>query len=74
VDGGTVQVFPSLACCSGYGTIEMVGGVGPSFFSLSSVCRQLSWRAVVCGRAPLFYCILILFGHILLSVSHFISC
>ncbi len=27
-DGGTVQIFSfSLACCSGYGTVEMVRGV-----------------------------------------------
>ncbi len=30
-------------------------GCGPSFFSLSSVCCQLSWRAVVCGRTLFFY-------------------
>jgi hypothetical protein len=32
----------------------MVGG-GLSFFSFSSVCCQLSWRAVVCGRILFFY-------------------
>ncbi len=30
-------------------------GGGPSFFSLSSVSCQLSWRAVVCGRTLFFY-------------------
>ncbi len=55
VDGGTVQIFSFLwLCCSGYGTVEMVGG-GLSFFSFSSVCCQLSWRAVVCGRILFFY-------------------
>ncbi len=28
---------------------------GVSFFSFSSVCCQLSWRAVVCGRILFFY-------------------
>jgi hypothetical protein len=62
-------------CCSGYGTIEMVGGGGPFFFSLSSVCCQLSWRAVVYGRTPFFF-ISIFFGYLLVlfAVSYFISC
>ncbi len=37
-------------CCSGFGTIEMVGVLVRLF--LSSVCCQLSWWAVVCGRVP----------------------
>ncbi len=42
------------------GTVQLKWrGVGPSFFSLSSVCRQLSWRGVVCGRAPFFLYIFI---------------
>ncbi len=38
------------------GTVQLKWwGVVPSFFSLSSVCCQLSWRAVVCGRILFFY-------------------
>ncbi len=46
MDGGTVQVFPSLAMCSGYSTIEMVGG-GPSFFSFFSLLS-----AFLAGSCP----------------------
>ncbi len=35
--GGTVQVFPSGLCCSGYGTLEMVGGGGPIFLAVFSL-------------------------------------
>ncbi len=42
-------------CCSGCGTIEMVRGGGPSFLLFSSLCFQLFWRAVVCGRILFFY-------------------
>ncbi len=40
LDGGTVQIFLSgWLCCSGYGTVEMVGGwsVFSAFSSLLSV-------------------------------------
>ncbi len=30
-------------------------GGGPSFFSFSSLCCQLSWRAVDCGRVLFLY-------------------
>ncbi len=42
-------------CCSGFGTVEMLMGGGLSFFFLSSVCCQFSWRLDVCGRI-LFFC------------------
>jgi hypothetical protein len=53
-DGGTVQIFLSAwLCCSGDGTVEIVGG-GPfvllSLVCLSLVCCQFSWRLDVCGR------------------------
>ncbi len=36
--GETVQDFPSGLCCSGYGTLEMVGGGGgPIFLAVFSV-------------------------------------
>ncbi len=55
MDGGTVQVFLfSGSVVVGKVRLKWWGG-GPSFFSLSSVCCQLSWRAVVCGRTPFFY-------------------
>jgi hypothetical protein len=48
---GLYRLFPFFwLCCSGYGTVEMVRGVGLFFFSLSSVCCQFSWRLDVCGR------------------------
>jgi hypothetical protein len=35
---GLYRLFPFLwLCCSGFGTVEMVRGGGPCFFSLSSV-------------------------------------
>ena len=43
-------------------------GGGPSFFSFSSLCCQLSWRAVVCGRILFFY-LDFLFGYILLRFA-----
>ncbi len=61
-------------CCSGYGTVEMVR-VSSVFLIIFSLCCQLFWRAVVCGRAPFFY-IDFLLGYILVlfAVSCFISC
>ncbi len=52
--------FLSGSVCSGYGTVEMVGGCGP-FFLLSLVCCQFSWRLDVCGRIFVLY-ISIFFG------------
>ncbi len=37
------------------GTVRLKWWGGGLFFSFSSVCCQLSWRAVVCGRILFFY-------------------
>ncbi len=72
--GGTVQVYLfSGSVVVGTVRLKWWGG-GLSFFSFSSVCCQLSWRAVVCGRILFFY-----FGFRWLysgifAVSYFISC
>ncbi len=46
MDGGTVQVFPSLAL---YGTIEMVGGLVRLFFFLQFAVSSLGGRLSVVG-------------------------
>jgi hypothetical protein len=77
-DGGTVQIFLSVwLCCSRYGTVEMVGGGGPSFL-LSLVCCQFSWRLDVCGRIfvlyiPIFFGKYVVFscGFVFLKVAEF---
>ncbi len=75
MDGGTVQVFFSLwLCCSGYGTVEMVGGmVRLSSHFLQFAVSSLGVRLSVVG---LHSFILIFFGYILVlfAVSYFMSC
>jgi hypothetical protein len=49
-DGGTVQIFlSSYLCCSGYGTVELVRGGGPSFscFLQFAVISLGGWMSVV---------------------------
>ena len=54
MDGGTVRVFlPVWLCCSGYGTVEMVGGV-VRFSAFFSSC-PFSWRLDVFGRIFVSY-------------------
>ncbi len=75
VGGGTVQIFPfSGSVVAGTVRLKWWGG-GPFFLSFSSLCCQLFWHAVVCGRAPFFF-IDFLLGYILIrfAVSYFISC
>ncbi len=56
VDGGTVQIFLfSGSVVVGVVRLKWLGGVVRFFKSFSSLCCQLFWRAVVCGRAPFFY-------------------
>ncbi len=70
VDGGTVQIFSLFwLCCSGYGTVEMVGG---GLFSF-----QFLWFAVVRLSVVGFcFSILVFLGYILVlyAVSYLISC
>ncbi len=73
-EGGTVRIFPFLwLCCSGYGTVEIVRGGGPYFFSVSSVCCQFSWRLDVCGRIFVLY-ISIFFGGFVVFSRGFVFC
>ena len=63
---GTIYLSASLEWMAGLYGFSFSGSVvvgavrlkwwggGPSFFSFSSLCCQLFWRAVVCGRAPFF--------------------
>ncbi len=76
VDGGTVQIFLFFgSVVAGTVRVKWWGG-GLSFFSFSSVCCQLSWRAVVCGRIFVLLYRFVLFGYILVlfAVSYFTSC
>ncbi len=51
---GLYRFSPFWLCCSGCGTVEMVGGWS-GFLSFSLFCCWLSWCAVVCGRILFFY-------------------
>jgi hypothetical protein len=75
VDGGTVQIFLfSGSVVAGTVRLKRRGGWSV-FLLLSSVCCQFSWRAVVFGRAPLFF-LTFSFDYILVlfAVSYFIGC
>ncbi len=70
MDGGTVQVFLLWLCCSGYGTIEMVGGWSVFLFTFFSLLSALlAGGCLWCGS---FFFIMILLDFILvyLSVSY----
>ncbi len=48
MDGGTVRVFlPVWLCCSGYGTVEMVGGWSVFLLSLVVVRFLGGWMSAV---------------------------
>ena len=67
--GGTVQVFPSGLCCSGYGTLEMVGGWSNFLGRLQfAVCFLGRWLSVVGLPFPYnnFSLILVLFVGLIL--------